>query len=114
MERYCEIIAALKVRTSNNKGRHLSTNRALEILVDYGVETPQGLVRPPASMLTKTTVNRYLRAWGYDDTRLRQPPVAVRFQAEHSNDCWQFDASPSDLKHVPAPLWIEEGRGRRP
>jgi len=39
MERYCEIIAALKVRTSNNKGRHLSTNRALEILVDYGVET---------------------------------------------------------------------------
>jgi hypothetical protein len=111
MERYCEIIAALKVRTSNNKGRHLSTNRALEILVDYGVETPQGLVRPPASMLTKTTVNRYLRAWGYDDTRLRQPPVAVRFQAEHSNDCWQFDASPSDLKHVPAPLWIEEGRG---
>lgn len=28
MERYCEIIAALKVRTSNNKGRHLSTNRA--------------------------------------------------------------------------------------
>jgi len=63
MERYCEIIAALKVRTSNNKGRHLSTNRALEILVDYGVETPQGLVRPPASMLTKTTVNRYLRAW---------------------------------------------------
>ena len=23
MERYCEIIAALKVRTSNNKGRHL-------------------------------------------------------------------------------------------
>ncbi|VTZ26373.1 transposase [Methylocella tundrae] len=111
MERYCEIIAALKVRTTNAKGRHLSTNRALEILADYGVETPQGLVRPPANMLTKTTVNRYLRAWGYDDARLRQPLVAVRFQAEHSNDCWQFDASPSDLKHVPAPLWIEEGRG---
>ena len=36
-----------------------------EILVDYGVKTPQGLVRPPADMLTKTTVNRYLRAWGY-------------------------------------------------
>ncbi|MGD6510618.1 IS481 family transposase, partial [Xanthomonas citri pv. citri] len=44
MERYCEIIAALKVRTTNAKGRHLSTNRALEILADYGVETPQGLV----------------------------------------------------------------------
>ena len=25
LERYCEVIAALKVRTSNKKGRHLST-----------------------------------------------------------------------------------------
>jgi hypothetical protein len=38
------------------------------------------------------------------------PPPAVRFQAEHSNDCWQFDLSPSDLKQVPAPLWVEAGR----
>jgi hypothetical protein len=111
LERYCEIIAALKVRTTNNKGRHLSTRRALELMIDYGVETPDGLVQPPPNRLTKTTVNRYLRAWGFDDARLRQPPVAVRFQAEHSNDCWQFDATPSDLKQVPAPLWIEEGRG---
>jgi hypothetical protein len=36
----------------------------------------------------------------------------VRFQAEHSNDCWQFDLSPSDLKHVEAPLWIEPDRGQ--
>jgi hypothetical protein len=111
MERYCEIIAALKVRTTNDKGRHLSTKRALELLVAYGVETPQGLVRAPAGVLTKSTVNRCLRVWGFDDARLRQPPVAVRFQAEHSNDCWHFDASPSDLKQVPAPLWVEEGRG---
>jgi hypothetical protein len=111
MERYCEIIAALKLRTTNDKGRHLSTKRALGLLIDYGVETPQGLVRAPAGVLTKSTVNRYLRAWGFDDARLRQPPVATRFQAEHSNDCWHFDASPSDLKQVPAPLWVEEGRG---
>ena len=25
--------------------------------------------------------------------------------------CWQFDLSPSDLKQVPAPLWVEAGRG---
>ncbi len=62
-------------------------------------------------MLTRSTVNRYLRVWGLDDERLNQPPPAVRFQAEHSNDCWQFDLSPSDLKQVPAPLWVEEGRG---
>lgn len=111
MERYCEIIAALKLRTTNDKGRHLSTKRALGLLIDYGVETPQGVVRAPVGVLTKSTVNRYLRAWGFDDARLRQPPVATRFQAEHSNDCWHFDASPSDLKQVPAPLWVEEGRG---
>jgi hypothetical protein len=48
---------------------------------------------------------------GMDDRHIRQPPPAVRFQAENSNDCWQFDLSPSDLKQVPAPLWLEEGRG---
>ena len=62
-------------------------------------------------MLTRTTVNRYLRPGDWTIERMRQPPPAVRFQAEHSNDCWQFDLSPSDLKQVPAPLWIEEGRG---
>jgi hypothetical protein len=30
----------------------------------------------------------------------------VRFQAEHSNDCWQFDLSPLDLKYVEAPSWV--------
>ena len=40
LERYCELIAALKLRTTNKKGRHLSTARAIELLEDYGVETP--------------------------------------------------------------------------
>src|SRR3954463_12488504 len=56
LERYCEIIAALNVRTTNNKGRHLSTRRALEIMIDYGVETPEGLVQPPPNRLTRPDV----------------------------------------------------------
>jgi hypothetical protein len=36
LERYCEIITALKLRTSNKKGRHLSTNRAIELLEGEG------------------------------------------------------------------------------
>ena len=40
----------------------------------------------------------------------RQPP-AVRFQAEHSNECWHFDLSPSDLKQVEKPSWVEPDRG---
>jgi hypothetical protein len=53
----------------------------------------------------------YLEQWRLDQPRLTRQPAAVRFQAEHSNDCWQFDISPSDLKQVEAPLWIEPGRG---
>jgi hypothetical protein len=63
-------------------------------------------------VLKKTTVNRYLKQWGYDHHTLLQPPPAVRFQAQHSNECWHFDLSPSDLKHVKAPAWMEEGHGR--
>jgi hypothetical protein len=40
----------------------------------------------------------------------REPP-AVRFQARRSNELWQFDLSPSDLKQVKHPLWAEAGRG---
>ena len=32
MERYCELIAAVKMRTSNKKGRHLSTQQAIMLL----------------------------------------------------------------------------------
>ena len=106
LERYCELIAAIKVRTSNKKGRHLSTGECIRLLVECGVSTPDGFVKLPAGMLNKSTVNRYLLQWGFDRATLGRPPPAVRFQAEHSNDCWQFDLSPSDLKHIEAPSWI--------
>jgi hypothetical protein len=111
LERYCEIIAALKVRTTNGKGRHLSTGRAIALLEEHGVETPDGLVRAPRGMLKKPTINHYLRQWGLDQDRLTRPPVAVRFEAERSNALWQLDLSPSDLKQVEAPPWLEPGRG---
>ena len=111
MERFCEVVAAIKVRTSNKKGRHLSTAEAIRLLEDYGVQTPDGPVRAPKDVLTKTTVNRYLKRWGYDRETLGRPPPAVRFQATQSNECWHFDLSPSDLKRVEKPEWFEEGRG---
>jgi hypothetical protein len=111
MERYCEIIAAMKIRTSNKKGRHISTVRAIELLEEFGMDTPDGFVKPPVGTLTRSTVNHYLKAWGYDTERMTRQPPAVRFQAEYSNECWHFDLSPSDLKHVKQPLWIEPGRG---
>jgi hypothetical protein len=112
MERYCELVAALKLRTTNKKGRHLSTTRAIELLEKYGVETVQGHIQAPVGLLTKVTVNRFLVRWGLDQPHLTRQPPAVRFQADNSNDCWQFDLSPSDLKHIAEPSWVEPGRGQ--
>lgn len=114
LERYCEIVAALKVRTSNLKRRRLSTRRCIELLEEHGVETPDGPARAPAGLLTTPTVNRYLRLWGYDHARMTRPPAAVRFEARTSNQMWQFDISPSDLKEIPQPAWIDPDREGRP
>jgi hypothetical protein len=81
------------------------------LLEEYGVDTPEGHVKAPKSVLKKTTVNRYLNQWGYHRNALTREPPAVRFQAQHSNECWHFDLSASDLKQVKAPLWIEEDKG---
>ena len=111
LERYCELIAALKMRTTNKLGRHLSTRRAIELLEEYGVETERGLVRVAKAVLKRPTIDHYLSLWELDQPRLTRQPPATRFQAEHSNDCWQFDLSPSDLKHIDTPDWIDPSRG---
>jgi hypothetical protein len=112
MMRYCEVIAALKIRTMNKRGRHISTVRAIEVLEGQGIETPDGLVKPEKGQLRKATVNRYLKQWGFDHRTLTYQAPAVRFQARHSNECWQFDLSPSDLKHLEEPLWHDQSKGR--
>ncbi len=111
LQRYCEIVAALKLRTENGKGRKLSTIRAIELLEEHGVDTPQGHVQAPKGLLVPTTLNRWLRTWGYDHARLTRPPPAVRFEARHANELWHFDMSPSDLKKIPQPEWVETGKG---
>lgn len=111
LERYCQLIAAIKLRTANRKGRHLSTAQSIRLLENCGIDTPDGVVRAPKGVLKTPTVNRYLKEWGYDQTRLTREPPAVRFQARCSNDLWQFDLSPSDLKQVKRPPWIDASKG---
>lgn len=112
LEHYLELIAALKVRTANRHGRHLSTREAIRLLEDYGLDTPAGHVQALQGVLKTPTVNAYLKAWGLNWRTLRREPPAVRFQAQHSNELWQFDISPSDLKHLPAPAWIDTRQGQ--
>ena len=51
--RYCEVIAALKVRTSNNQGRHLSTVQAIRLLEEHGINTDNGHLTAPPGLLKK-------------------------------------------------------------
>jgi hypothetical protein len=114
IERLCEIIAAMKIRTTNRKGRHLSTIRVLELLEKHGVDTPNGFVKLEKGRITASTLNRHLNRLGYDHERMIREPPAVRFQAEHSNAIWHFDMSPSDLKQLKAPPWIDPDRQGAP
>ena len=77
LERYCELVATLKLRTTNKAGRHLSTKRAIELLEEYGVETAQGLVRAPQGVLTGSTVNEYLTRWHRESTRATGPAPII-------------------------------------
>ena len=114
IERWCEIIAAMKVRTTNKKGRHLSTVRILQLLTEHGVEMPDGLQKLAPNRLTASTINRHMHRLGYDRDRMTRQPPAVRFQAEQSNALWHFDMSPSDLKQLATPPWIDPDRAGAP
>ena len=57
MERYAEVVAALKLR-HRPKGRHLSTQRAIELLETAGVETPDGLLQAPSGLLKRPPIRR--------------------------------------------------------
>ncbi|MDL1982386.1 MAG: hypothetical protein LWX02_13190 [Deltaproteobacteria bacterium] len=61
MELYCQIIAAMKLKTRNKKGHHLPTTEALRLFEVFGIETTKGLKKPPKGILKKATVNRYLK-----------------------------------------------------
>jgi hypothetical protein len=93
-------VARAAARRAPAKGRHLSTARAIRLLEEDGVETPEGLVRAPSGLLKRATVDRVLRASGLDHARVTRPIAAVRFQAKRSNELWHFDMSPSDLVPV--------------
>ena len=113
MEKYCQVIAAMKLRTQNKKGRHLSTSESIRLLEEHGIETPDGLIRAPKSLLRTSTVNKYLKKHGYTLIALNVEPISVRFQAKYSNECWHFDLSHSDLKDMDEwPQWVEQKKGR--
>lgn len=114
IEKWCEIVAAMKVRISNKKGRCLSNVRILELLVEHGIKTSEGLQRLSPGHLTASTLNRPMHRLGYDLPRMMREPPAVRFQAEYANALWHFDMSPSELKQLETPPWLDPDRQGAP
>ena len=97
---YAEIVAALRVRTTNKNGRKLPVKVCIRLLEESGVMIDGALIKAPPGLLKVQTIYRYLSNYGYTAAKMSIQPAAVRFQAEHSNECWQFDFSPSDLKKL--------------
>jgi hypothetical protein len=77
----------MKVRTTNRKGRHLSTVRILQLLVEHGVDTPDGLQKLTPNKLTASTINRHLRRLGYDHERMIRHPRRFAFRPNTRMRC---------------------------
>ncbi|MDE2790020.1 MAG: hypothetical protein OXI81_06320 [Paracoccaceae bacterium] len=69
-------------------------------------------MQPLPGLLKRWTVNRSLKEWGFDHPRMTRATPVTRFEAQRSNGCWQFDISPSDLKHIAQSARVDLKRGQ--
>ena len=98
--KFCKAIAVLQEGSVSKKGRHLSTGRVIWILENVGAEVDGIFLKLPKNTLSKCMANRYLKRLGLTRKQRLKQPVVVRFQAENSNDCWQFDFTESELRSL--------------
>lgn len=70
IDRWCEIVAAMQARTTNRKRRCHSVAGVIELLVDYCVETPDGLQKLALGKPGASTLNRHMRRPNYDRARM--------------------------------------------
>jgi transposase InsO family protein len=98
--RYCKIISALKLKTSNQRN-NISTRKCIHILETEGVSLDDEHIKVPKGLLKRSTVDKYLKKFELDYSTIRNvQPVVSRFEATYSNECWQFDFSVSNLKRI--------------
>jgi hypothetical protein len=98
-KRWVEIVAAIKLATLNQKGRHLSTKRAIE-LAEEGFYLEGRFEQIPKNALSRTSCDRWMRLLGINIRSSLRPAPCIRFEAKESNECWQFDISISDSYYL--------------
>lgn len=98
IEEWVTMVAAVQLATLNKKGHMSSTRRAIEILED-GITYEGKTFQLPKGKLVVSTANRWLRSMRIREGRKFRQMVPVHFRADHSNELWQMDVSPSDAKY---------------
>jgi Integrase core domain len=99
---YCQLIAAMKIRSMNGKKHMLSTAHCIKFLEEDGVKVKDRTIRAPKKILTASTVNRYLNLYWISPNDILSEPTVNHFEAAYSNQCWQLDITPSELHRLPS------------
>ena len=99
---YCQLIAAMKLRSMNGKKHMLSTARCIKFLEDDGVTVKDHIIKVPKNLLKVSTVNNYLNHYLISPGDILTEPTVNHFEAAYSNQCWQLDITPSELHRLPS------------
>lgn len=102
LHHYCQLIAAMKIRSMNGKKHILSTKQCIKFLEEDGVKVKEQTFTATKGLLKVTTVNRYLNHYLISPDDILTEPTVNHFEASYSNQCWQLDITPSELHRLPS------------
>lgn len=97
---YCQLIAAMKIRSMNGKKHILSTAHCIKFLEEKGVKVKEQTFTAAKGLLKVSTVNRYLNYYLISPSDICSEPTVNHFEASYSNQCWQLDITPSELHRL--------------
>ncbi|MEI6096297.1 MAG: hypothetical protein WCR08_12715 [Gammaproteobacteria bacterium] len=101
LHHYCQLIAAMKIRSMNGKKHMLSTARCIKFLEEDGIEIKGRVIKVEPNLLKISTVNNYLNHYLISPNDIFTEPTVNHFEASYSNQCWQLDITPSELHRFP-------------
>ena len=102
LHHYCQLIAAMKIRSMNGKKHMLSTKQCITFLEEDGVKVKEQTFTAAKGLLKVSTVNRYLNHYLISPDDILSEPTVNHFEAAYSNQCWQLDITPSELHRLPS------------
>lgn len=99
---YCQLIAAMKIRSMNGKKHMLSTSRCIQFMESEGIFVKDRCIKAEKGLLKVSTVNNYLNLYLISPDEILREPTVNHFEASYSNQCWQLDITPSELHRLPS------------